>query len=385
MIEIPPIKPSSSFDSGSLTRIDFQRCLIGGVAGLALGIGLSWLLSRGEGLARQWRREAGVTAGLLTALSCMKWEKRSEQPNSTERESTKDQDHIELPNEHLPYKRQELSLVTEESRNPPTELNRPPQGIDSYAGGAIFYGYNAEGIRDYGWGCAWRAIQTSLSSYGLQVSFANLFHTFGPLDSLRKIYQDKYPSKNLTSLKEFAPYDTSSGWAEPFIGEMVLHFYGIPADLESINGIPRDCHAPKSVFHRPSLSFSAFKCRLENHFKIENSPPIIIDDGTYTFNIIGIGYRDLVTTLWIADPHIQEGVNRLPTEKTTNGLYTIDLNDSGKQISCSLDGEDQHQKSNLFSSGSYRGLHFNQKNWMVLFPKSQVRCPPQPEVMTIAF
>lgn len=266
------------------------------------------------------------------------------------------------------YPCRRLEAVNDERINPSIELTQPPTGIEFYAKGATFYAYNADSIRDYGWGCAWRAIQTCLSSYDIKVPFSNLFHAFGPLYNLKKIYTDKYPAENLTSLKKFAPYEISSGWAEPFIGEMAMHFCGISVSLDTVNGIPRSCHAPTSVFHHNPLSFVAFRKKLEEHFKDEDPAPIMIDDGSYSLNIMGIGQSGPNTILWIADPHIKEGVNLQLSEKTANGLYKITINESGDQIDCSLNHDDIHQIPNMFSSGSYRGIHFNNKRWMVLFP-----------------
>lgn len=272
---------------------------------------------------------------------------------------------LSLQDKTLLYKRPPMSDVTKESVNPPVKLDKPPERIQLYAKGATCYSWNAEGVRDHGWGCAWRAIQTCLSSYGITVSFKDLFHKFGSFEMLKTIYQTKYPLEVLSSAKKFAPHDTAQGWAEPFIGEMVLVACGKTADLERLNGIPKDCNAPHEVFHRPSLTINEFTKRLENHFKSEKHTPIMIDDGNYSYNIVGIGLQESQLSLWIADPHIKEGVNR----DTPMGLYTITLDKDGKQIRCSLSHEDQHQKNKMNSAGSYTALNFSDKPWMILFPK----------------
>lgn len=266
------------------------------------------------------------------------------------------------------YRRQKLMSVSEESKNPPIGLDKPPQGIERFAAGAVFYPFNAESVRDHGWGCAWRAIQTSLSSYGIKTSFSDLFILFGSKQNLQTIYHDKYPFEQVNSSKPFAPFELEEGWAEPFIGEMVMHFYGIPASLESLNGIPVTCNAPPSVFHRAPMTFTAFVERLQKHFDREHAAPVMIDDSSLAFNIIGIGGKDADITLWIADAHIKEGANRSQSEKTPNGLFTITLNGRGEQIRCSLNGEDQHQKSYMDNLDYSKRLYFNNKRWMVLFP-----------------
>lgn len=278
---------------------------------------------------------------------------------------------IKSQKKHKTYKRTKLASLQEKDHNLPIPLSSVPKKVKYFSEGAIFYGYNAEGIRDYGWGCAWRAIQTCLSAYKIHLSFEELFHLFGPFKSLKHIYEDKYPTEELSHSKLFAPYDLSSGWAEPFIGHMVMHFYDIPSTLETVNGIPDSCNAPQHVFHNRPLSFNSFKERLENHFKTEAAAPIMIDDGTYALNIVGVETEGLNTILWLADPHINEGVNKLiDIEKSPAGLYKVTLNDIGKQIGCSLADEDNHQISSMFSAGSYNGLHFDNKRWMILLPLS---------------
>lgn len=146
------------------------------------------------------------------------------------------------------------------------------------------------------------------------------------------------------------------------------HFYHIPAALETVNDIP-GCRTPKEVFPPTPLKFAAFRTRLENHFENTNCSPVMIDDGLFTLNIIGMQQEGLHTILWIADPHIQEGVNQTLTRgQSPVGLYTITLNKTGKQLFCSLNDKDAHQVPYLFSENTHKGLHFDQKRWMVLFP-----------------
>lgn len=151
---------------------------------------------------------------------------------------------------------------------------------------------------------------------------------------------------------------------------MVMHFYNIPSSLEILNGIP-NCNSPKEVFHHKALDFAAFKQRLVDHFKNPNASPIMIDDGLYTLNIVGIGSDGSNSILWIADPHIKEGVNHSSNEKTPIGLYKITLDETGRKTQCSLYDEDLYQLPHMFSEWSYNGLNFHDKNWMILFPKQK--------------
>lgn len=244
----------------------------------------------------------------------------------------------------------------------------PMKKVSHFSKNAIFYGYNAEGVNDCGWGCAWRAIQTCLSAYQLHIPFEKLFHLFGPFANLKNIYQNKYPLEELSDESPFAPYDIPSGWAEPFIGQMALHYFGIDSDLEVVNGIP-NCHSPDQVFHHSPLDFQAFLDRLRKHFSKKDSAPVMIDDGIYAMNILGIEEAGSHATLWMGDPHIKSGVNQLSSYSHPVGLYKITLNMDGEQIGNSVYDKDIYQQS-LFTSGSYNNINFNDKNWMVLFPQS---------------
>ena len=290
--------------------------------------------------------------------------KKSGESYETFKERVSRPEYIQNQKAHKTYKSSKLLPLESAQKNMPIPL--PSK--------ATFYGYNAEGVHDVGWGCAWRAIQTCLSTYQTPPSFEELFHLFGPRENLKQIYENKFPQKTLPDDKIFAPYDLSSGWAEPFIAQMVMHFYDIPSALVTINGVPGACNAPHEVFANKPLNFSSFQDRLIKHFSTPDAAPVMIDDSLYTSAIIGVTTDGENTILKIADPHIKPGVNTTNNpEKSPAGIYTVTLDNTGKQIRCSLDHEDQHQvqveKNCMFSSSSYRGLHFDTtKNWMILFP-----------------
>lgn len=264
------------------------------------------------------------------------------------------------------YQRSALVNLSAEQVNQLYRLENPPTGISNWTKNCTCYAYNSEGIRDYGWGCAWRTIQTCLSSLNLEVPpFADLFHFFGRRENLMQLYMDSYGIDDLSrewTDRPFAPYDLSNGWAEPFIGQMVLHHYQYNSQLELINSRPT-CYAPAEVFKFPPLNFEAFKQRVESHFTQANPPALVLDDGKYAFNIVGFGTisSSKETLLWIYDPHIEEGVG------ASHGLYTITLDEWGHQIACSVNEE---QKSNMFNQNSYRGIDFQSKAWMILFPSN---------------
>lgn len=287
--------------------------------------------------------------------------------------------YIARKQEERSYKRALIPLEPKDC-NAPIPLNALSRTADCFATEATFHGYNADTVRDYRWGCAWRAVQTCLSTYAQThlrnhqrcLNFDALFHLFGPLENLQCIYRDKYPGEELLSSKPFAPYDIPSGWAEPFIGEMALHFFNIPSRLVVLNGtaehpIPEHCYAPRSVFHHAPITFDIFRQQVEEHFKEKDAAPLMIDDGFCALNIIGVSSKGSETQ-WMADPHIQGGANPCASTETPVGLYTITLNEKGEQTDCSLRHEDSCQTPKMFSSTIYQGFHFATKRWMILFP-----------------
>ncbi|MBS0621814.1 MAG: hypothetical protein JSR80_02505 [Verrucomicrobia bacterium] len=262
------------------------------------------------------------------------------------------------------FSKRKLDLLSNEDKNDLIVIEKPPEKIPYFAKGATFYAYNSEGIRDYGWGCAWRSIQTCLSAYQknedrIKIEFESLFHLFGAHNHLLSIYKDKYSDKDPSGL--CAPYSLSSGWAEPLIGEMAMYFNGIAATTGVLNGIPAGCH---NRINYDIISFETFKNSTREC--LAAGIPVMIDDGTYALNIIGIGFEGKNTLLWIADPHIKEKINYQLGEKAPAGLYTVTLDEQGKHISCSLSEEEQ---SSQLCGENRELLTFDKKPWMYLFPK----------------
>ena len=50
--------------------------------------------------------------------------------------------------------------------------------------------------------------------------------------------------------KKFAPFETDSGWAEPFISQLVLYDFWFEGELLLINNYSNNNYAPKEVFSR---------------------------------------------------------------------------------------------------------------------------------------
>jgi hypothetical protein len=74
-----------------------------------------------------------------------------------------------------------LDIVEEDQQN---QIVSVEQANDFYqsaflvsTNSAIYYPYN-HGVRDAGWGCAWRAIQTLISNRNKHLPFQTLYSTY---------------------------------------------------------------------------------------------------------------------------------------------------------------------------------------------------------------
>ena len=223
-----------------------------------------------------------------------------------------------------------------------------------------FYYYNSESVLDCGWGCAWRSMQTLLKfqqsisgqNKDKEITFYNLFTNFGSKNFLLDTYK-KMKNKNIEILQKtnFAPHENDSGWAEPFISQLISYHFGFEGELILINDYPPKSYAPKEVFDI-TINFNEFVSFLNEHFSKKNAGPIIIDDATSSICIIGIKYdnESQIMQLLIMDPHC--------VEKPEDGLYIIILDGEGNQLG-TIPDEVKLASMSIF---------FNQKNWMVFIP-----------------
>ena len=231
-----------------------------------------------------------------------------------------------------------------------------------------FYHYKCESVNDCGWGCAWRSMQSALKfqlSFSNQnrdqdISFYNLFMKYGKKDTLLDIFlkmnekRDATKAFNALMDKEFAPYETQSGWAEPFISQLVLYDFGFEGELILINDYSNNNYAPKSVFNR-MLTFEEFKELLKKHFAQKNPGPIIMDDSYSSLSIIGIKFDEESNNieLIIMDPHVVGDPEK--------GLYIVVLNEQGEFF-------DLIPFEHVLCS---RSVFFNNKKpWMAYIPKT---------------
>jgi len=266
----------------------------------------------------------------------------------------------------------QLTLLTQADVNRVYPLSEclVPQGIDHYAKGASFFSFDAEGIDDYGWGCAWRSIQTCMSSLPKEKrsSFLELYDRYGSEETLKEIYDSHHKNKlEREGERAFAPQDIESGWAEPFIGQLIFQDLGVDADLQFVNLLPVGHNSPRMVFPNNPIAFNDLKERLKAHFEKEPTFPVMIDNGTYAYAIVGYGEGENDRAhLWIADPHIEKRVNKGKSPDV--GLFMIAFDKEGKGFSSSFVEESRHKM--LLNGSSFDNLYrgFQTQGWMVLFP-----------------
>ena len=231
-----------------------------------------------------------------------------------------------------------------------------------------FYHYKCESVNDLNWGCAWRSMQTvlkyklSLSNQNKdkEISFYNLFMKYGSKEKLIEIFKKmREEQDNIEMLekklseKEFAPFETDKGWAEPFISQLVLYDFGFKGELLLIDHYYSNNYVPEEVFSA-TLNFNQFKEKIKTHFKQNNPAPIILDDSYISISIIGVKFNELNNNieLLIMDPHA--------SDKTENGLYIIILDESGDFIEKI---PNKHVLASLAITFSYN------KPWMAYFPE----------------
>ncbi len=242
--------------------------------------------------------------------------------------------------------------------------------VSGFVKKGYYYGYNSESVMDFGWGCAWRCIQMLLrcelcntAQESLMPSFENLFLNFGSKSVLVALYQKLHslpaPPACLQERK-FAPHDLTSGWAEPFIGQLVLSHFGFPHSLIAVNGIPTDALAPEEAFSAHVQSWKEFVGALLDHFSHPSPTPVMIDDASYAYCIIGLQVtsENNHTRLWIADPHSGANVGAEPV-----GLYWVELDPAGKQVASSVPEE---RRPRMYANGCDTQLSFEEKGWMAL-------------------
>jgi len=290
------------------------------------------------------------------------------------------------------------------------EFNSINKNFQNFLENLEIFFYNSESIEDYGWGCAWRCIQTLLKTLinylnsnllfeykfnkllNTNINFDHLFLNYGERKGLETIFLNKNKIINTNSKtndnkdfellkilkdKEFAPFDNTNGWAEPFILDLIAYDLEIlNGNLFLINGYPENAFAPKEVFKK-IINFEEFlKILFDNFYNNQNPLPIVIDDSVLCLCIIGILQRDKIAfeddlqniieinnqiedeqkffyELLICDPHVKLNIDG------KSCIYTVILDHKGKLL----------KEKFLFNKTLY-GTRFNfiEKNYMIYIP-----------------
>lgn len=220
------------------------------------------------------------------------------------------------------------------------------------------YFYSSESVNDTSWGCGWRAIQTLLSPYYSELNrevpdFRRLYQSYGSRDFLTKEYALHYPNGPQDWL---SPHESYYMWADPFIGHMIAKSLGLSSTLLILHGCP-ETFSP-AIGDR-LISFSELRGILEDHFN-QDGYPVMIDNGQFAMNIIGVGKEKDNLLLLISDPHLRFDRD----EQLLNGIYLIELDDQGNQIDRIYPEEDNHD-----SKLSYQSLSFKDSKWLFLTVK----------------
>jgi len=204
-----------------------------------------------------------------------------------------------------------------------------------HAKGVRFFYYHCDEVDDTRWGCAWRAMMTCASSLGLYPSFMDLYN--------------KYSGQDISA----------EGWAEPGNGKSYFDDEGFTESEIRLYKSEGTAKTPKELCKNaiPITSFISLREEILAHF-MHYDTPIMADDVSYTFNIIGIRLiENSETILFIADPHKTD---------PGSGLYCVRLDKEGHQITTNgVDDGDNGLRS-------VQEVHFFDKGWMFLFPRPTV-------------
>lgn len=257
-----------------------------------------------------------------------------------------------------------IEFLNKEYKNEP-EVYTTSKSIEVH-----FYPYNAESIRDWGWGCAWRCIQSLINTQftffktDLFLSFEDMFYYFGDKDRLLSLFCELYSINSddekykILMKNEFAPHETESGWAEPWIGHLCLHYFGMQSEIILLNGLPKSHANFKEIFNKTKIyDFKSFLDVLKEKMKL----PVMIDDGDYAMLVIDF-YENETKDGWhfcITDPHVMENI------KEKGSYYIIHTNKEGKQISNTVS---ENQKKYILPYRTYKAIDFEEKSWIIMIP-----------------
>ncbi len=222
----------------------------------------------------------------------------------------------------------------------------------------LHYSYSSEGVNDTAWGCAWRGIQTVLSSFyngdvTLVPPFKELYENYGGREFLEKELELRYD--NLPDDEWLAPHEEWHMWGDVLVGQMIAQRLGMKNTLVTLNAKP-ESFMPK--VSDKVTDFPTLKRLIKQHFAHKGFP-ILIDNGTYALNILGVGEKRDRFFLLIGDPHLNFERDNHPL----NGIYIIELDRHGRQVCIQYPAIHNH-----YDSHSYKTLQFTKNaKWDILF------------------
>ena len=190
-----------------------------------------------------------------------------------------------------------------------------------------------------------------------------------------------HQARELFSKSKFSPYQHAYGWSNPFVSQLMFHYYGLESKMVTVNGMPaslKERNLPDSLCDA-DFDFPTLTDWLVKHFSDKDPLPVVIDDGKFAMAIVGIKVNDDGATIFFADPHIKGGASHPESKliyddsdvkssfthkpERDAGLYWVSFDRLGRQTGCSVKS---HQL--MFSRNSYEGTQFHTKPWMFTFP-----------------
>ncbi len=79
-----------------------------------------------------------------------------------------------------------------------------------------------------------------------------MFLVFGRRSLLDQLLLLTYGLKD-TENNNWAPHETTKGWADPFIGRLVMRFFDINAEITILNRVPEAMFMPKELEETVSI------------------------------------------------------------------------------------------------------------------------------------
>ncbi len=135
--------------------------------------------------------------------------------------------------------------------------------IQYYAKGN-YYPYNAEGVYDFSWGCAYRTLQMVLSNKNATHDTQTMdyyYYHYGYREKMYELFKkmkkiDKVP-EYITNMTVLAPAERANGYGDSLLGQLIAFDHGIDIDMFWLNG--RLNTTVPDVLYRGVMKFPEWK------------------------------------------------------------------------------------------------------------------------------